>query len=95
MSSAVGDHTGVITLVRKGGKGKAIVRKVTTGFTSRASCRTTDVVMALIVAQLGAYTSFIMRIDFGQFSTEISHSLNPERPKYSRGLRRFPLTMEI
>ena len=96
MSSAVGALKGAITSVMKGGNGIALVKCMTTGIASRAPWRPAGVETALIVVQLGASTSFIVRIDFGQNFTGMADSPNPDRPKNSmRGFKRSPPTLEI
>lgn len=95
-SSAFGARKGAITSVIKGGNWMALVKWVTTGFVSRAPCRPVGVITALIVAQLGASTSFIVRIDFGQNLTGMADSPNPERPKnLMLGFKRSHPTLEI
>ena len=96
MSYADGARWGAMTSVRNGGRGMALVRKVTLGMASFAAFRPTGVVTALMVAQLGASISLIVRIDLGQNLTGTADSPNPDSPKYStRGFSRSPPTLEI
>ena len=75
----------------RGGRGGILEKYMIVEPASRASLRPSESAMALMVAQLGASTSLVVRIDLGQNLVGTAKGLNYVNPKYSTlGLNRQP-----
>ena len=96
MSTADGEIRGAMAWGKNGGIEIALVKYESDGVASRAAVSEASSLIALIVAQQGHSTSFIVRIDLGVNLTGVAEVPKPVRPKYSSvGFSRSPPTFEI